>query len=552
MNHINRSQDSGAGEKQKKNPVQIILLVLLMLFFLSSYLVFFQTGKNGERPVKLSSDTIVLTPGGGEVSTAFHMGGRVLYEDGAPFAGGTIELHSESRTVTTDEYGRFLFDHVENGEHELKAVDRQGKTLARCKFFLSKNEMEEPLFFLEKGGGEYELQTNINLRLLEITAQIREEDQILMLQPDMSTLDHAGILKTPGGVHDIRDSLVTVTPVGLVILPDGYIILPARDYIQPNEILVPINEEASVLPDGTQVYPDGQTRLPNGIVILPDGTISLPDGSGHPLVPEGNYLDEELEVYPIGGDRGEKGHENGGPQTGERQDGESQAGESQAGENLNNEEIDESTPALSEEAGSSKDGGDSGKDQDNGNGQGQDQGDAGGSGGGETLGPVDSSPLRGYQGNESWTNLAHINLFGQRANEAEPVQIHPGSRGSYTFKLKNGNSYSLIATVTMSDKRNETYHLGFLYRLREKQSGKWLAGDQDTWLTPETFATSPFEIKAKGSVEYTLEWYWPYERASASIAGESAPASGDRMDTIAGIADGDYYLDLTVHAELVN
>ena len=535
MKYLNRSGGEKPGESRRKTVLQMIPLALLLLFFLSSYLVFFLTGKNGDRPVKLASDTIVLTPEGGETSTAFHMGGRILYEDGTPFAGGTVELHSKARTTVTDEYGRFLFDQVESGEHELKAVDPQGRALAECRFLLSKNEMEEPLFFIEKGSGEYELQTNINLRLLEITAQIRE-DQVLVLQPDMSTLNHAGILMTPGGLHDIRDSLATVTPVGFVILPDGYIILPKEGYIQPNEIMIPLTGGGSVLPDGTEVDPDGNTRLPNGAVIEPDGTILLPDGSERPLVPEGNYLDEELEVYPIGDQNG----------AGKKPDGAGTAdGGAETGESRENEEIDESTPALSEETEPSAngDGGNAGKD----NGQGGNEGE----GDGETLPPVDSAPLRGYQGNESWQNLAHINLFGQRANESEPIEIHPGSQGSYTFKLRNGNSYSLIASITMSDKQNEAYRLGFLYRLKDTQKGTWLAGNQDTWLTPEAFASVPFEIKAKQTMEYTLEWYWPYERASASIAGEAAPASGDRMDTIAGIADGEYYLDLTVNAELV-
>lgn len=549
MKHRKLFTDTETGEKRRKNLLQIILLILLLLFFLSTYLVFFLTGKNGDRPVKLPSDTIVLTPIGGETGTVFHMGGRVLYEDGTPFANGTVELHSETRTTVTDEYGRFLFDRVESGEHTLRAVDPQGGVLAECGFLLSRDEMEEPLFLLETGSGEYELQTNINLRLLEITAQIRSSDKILLLQPDISTLDHAGILSTPGGKHDIRDSRATVTPVGFVILPDGHIILPGTGYIQPSEILILVDGEAGILPDGTRVYPDGDTKLPGETVILPDGTIRLPDGSEHRLVPEGNYLDEEQAVYPIGGGRDETEEKNGGEETGESRE---------------NEEIDESTPALSEETGASGDGsgGSSGTGQGNGQGgwndtggdYGQDSGNGngGGSGNRETTAPVDSAPLQGFQESVNWKNLAHINLFGQRADETEPIKIHPGSQGFYTFKLKNDNSYPLLAAVTMSDKQNPGYRLGFVYRLKDKQKNTWLAGDADTWLTPETFATVPFEIKAEQTTEYILEWYWPYERASVSIAGEASFSNGDRMDTIAGIADGEYYLELTVSAELMN
>ena len=135
-----------ADKGKKRRAILALLLLLLFLLLATSCIVGFLLGRTAD-PGRYGAliDTIVLTPeptpeaepvpstgeifSAGDLSERINILGVVKYTDGMPFTQGSVELHSQPRYAQVDGEGRFQFDQVETGEHELTVLDQSGNAL---------------------------------------------------------------------------------------------------------------------------------------------------------------------------------------------------------------------------------------------------------------------------------------------------------------------------------------------------------------------------------------------------------------------------------------
>jgi len=135
---------SAARETEGKKKRRVLLALLLLLLFLlltTSCIVGFLLGRTTD-PGRFGAliDTIVLAPGveqqfprpsPGDLSGQVSLLGVVRYTNAVPYTQGTVRLQSEPRYSGLSGEGRFRFDEVETGDHELTVLDPSGKELAR-------------------------------------------------------------------------------------------------------------------------------------------------------------------------------------------------------------------------------------------------------------------------------------------------------------------------------------------------------------------------------------------------------------------------------------
>ena len=97
----------------KRRPWMPVILILLVLAFISSSILGYVLGRNtGTPPLGQIIDTIVLEPEESDTQAVLHLAGRIVYPDGTPAAGRTLELHSDPLTAVSSSNGGFLFENV--------------------------------------------------------------------------------------------------------------------------------------------------------------------------------------------------------------------------------------------------------------------------------------------------------------------------------------------------------------------------------------------------------------------------------------------------------
>ncbi len=186
------------GEKSRRRSLTPLLLLLLFLLLATSCIVGFLLGRTTE-PGRFGAliDTIVLspeqadptpvptpaeTPGAaetpavgspaaqatpaGELSQLICLLGLVRYTDGAPFTQGSVELRSQPRYSSLDEEGRFRFDDVEPGDHQITVLDLAGNPLATRTIRVERDALEQAYM-------EYEAAVCVmHIRLLTVEVNV--------------------------------------------------------------------------------------------------------------------------------------------------------------------------------------------------------------------------------------------------------------------------------------------------------------------------------------------------------------------------------------------
>lgn len=107
-----------------------------------------------------------------------------------------------------------------------------------------------------------------------------------------------------------------------------------------------------------------------------------------------------------------------------------------------------------------------------------------------------------------WSQNTTISLFANRTGAGPERKLAPGSEGSYSFLVNNGNSYRVRYHLELSEPE-EQLALPLYYRL--KSNGKYICGDNETWLTAGELASEEVILEPGISQEYLLEWQWAYD-----------------------------------------
>ena len=138
-----------------------------------------------------------------------------------------------------------------------------------------------------------------------------------------------------------------------------------------------------------------------------------------------------------------------------------------------------------------------------------------------------------------WKTETAIELFETEYKNADGVVsvksadgskvIAPGTKGSYTFSLKNtGNlpaDYKIWVEASLSS--NMT---GVPIQTRMSSNDGWLLGGKNTWEQADALnnvATSE-TIDAGKSAEYTIYWKWPFEQGEDAVDTSLSNASANQ------------------------
>ena len=186
---------------------------------------------------------------------------------------------------------------------------------------------------------------------------------------------------------------------------------------------------------------------------------------------------------------------------------------------------------------------------------GGDSGNTGGNTGGGTSsgGPSGGSSGEGHSNHlnvvdkktdKEWHQLTTIDLFSGAG------AISPGASADYDFYIRNGVRSSVRFRMTIEEADHDAGAIPLEYRLRD--SSGYIAGTADNkngWLTASELESVWVTLNERGSVNYTLEWRWPYERGTTA----AEIAANDAADTALGnVANSAHMIHVKIYAEAVS
>lgn len=134
----------------------------------------------------------VLVP----VEQRIDLKGRVIYTDKTPYAGGLIELRSETRYTRTDRDGYFMFIDVGVGDHNINVLDEAGNVLASCAVEINRTTEVENTELILLSDGAIVFQVAVHVKVLEITVYLHRggdgkatgiDHIVLGLAPEVTT-----------------------------------------------------------------------------------------------------------------------------------------------------------------------------------------------------------------------------------------------------------------------------------------------------------------------------------------------------------------------------
>ncbi len=508
MNHPNISKNDAAGKKRFWTPVLLFLLVVALI---TSSILGYVLGRNvGNPPLGQIIDAIILEPEEPDGETALHLAGQVVYSDGKPAAGRTLELHSDPVTTISGSGGAFLFHNVSQGEHTISILNADGSKAAERKINVVRDTSSNNASIKLQDNGEYIVEIAVDIRVLEI--EIELDEQSLTIHSAFSYATKDGMVTTPAGTASVKDGVI-VTPQGNVFLPDGSMVFPGADKTDATHVILPddtllINKP--VLREGIDISPEGVVTLPDGTIIEPGGHIKKPDGKEETPGETGVIVTEGT-VTPIGEEEPEKPDDPSEPPSGP--DRPSATPSENSRPPVSSEEPSKPPEPSKPEPGVPS----------------------------EPSEPEvpDDGTLSAYGQNADgsyteWTQHRTIDLFYNRTF-GERDKIAPGSSGYYLFQLQNNRRSELSIEVNLSEGK---VHLPLMFTLTPLDShGNKITSKAVTGALNGNGMILSTTIAADSSVTYCLDWVWPFK-------------GNDEKDTTAGSgADLTYTLFMKIRAE---
>lgn len=551
--------------------VKPVLFLLFIILIVTSYMVGYLLGNKTIEPTGQIIDTIVLSPDEDDYTKVpIHISGNLKNNDNKPYANHTVQLHSKVREVRTDSQGRFMFEHVELGDHKLILLDNNKNVIMEKKILFKRTKNYGEVDFPDEGSDYFVIHVGRDVKLLDCSLSIDEKTGNLVVDKDKTVvLTHDGSMITSKGSSN-SSAGVLVTPSGIVVTPDGTIISPTGQIILPDNTIQTVGEEGHTTSDGTKVSADGTVLLTNGTTVSKDGVITTPDGKTQKVSEGGNTISDGTDGVKV--EEVVSKYNNKPNSSSETNNNTIKPGE--ATPETNKVEDDKTTGGTNKPPNKdtpNQDGNkkppnkDDTKTEDNKEENTNKPDDTttappstqepkpeepsteeppidpqppiigpGGGGGGPVIPDTQSEPIEAFEGNESWKNLAYISLFSNP--DGSDSVIMPGSKGLYIFRLKNANTFDLSYSLSVDDSQNYKFKLPLVYRL--KRGDEYLGGKQ--WMKPGQLKDVDVELEKEGDVYYTLEWLWPFE------------SGNDAKDTSIGMLseeDRKYIVTLTILAQ---
>lgn len=163
--------------KRKSRAIPVLLLILLLLFSVSSYVIGYHIGRSVDRSWFSGEiiDTINITSGNDRhllpVGYQLDIRGQIFYTDGTPYAYGDVELHSNVQYATTDEIGYFEFNNIELGPHTIYVV-KDGEILSKYNITTERSDHYGDVEIVGQEDGKYKIMIPIEVTIVDLVLEI--------------------------------------------------------------------------------------------------------------------------------------------------------------------------------------------------------------------------------------------------------------------------------------------------------------------------------------------------------------------------------------------
>ena len=102
-----------------------------------------------------------------------------------------------------------------------------------------------------------------------------------------------------------------------------------------------------------------------------------------------------------------------------------------------------------------------------------------------------------------WSELKQLDIFNNAYFNYASI-IAPGVSGSYNFTVENASESKFIYDVKFTEENN--YNVNLKFKL--KVNGKYVVGDENTYVDFANLDRENTYINSKSSDIYTIEWKW--------------------------------------------
>lgn len=111
-----------------------------------------------------------------------------------------------------------------------------------------------------------------------------------------------------------------------------------------------------------------------------------------------------------------------------------------------------------------------------------------------------------------WNELKELRIFYNKFYEDEP-KIAPGVSGKYKYTVEN--NWDKDVRYHMNFSEENPLNINMVYKL--KDDGKYVFGDENTWVSHEELNKPDIIIESGETHIYTLEWKWEHSDNDTQI-----------------------------------
>ena len=112
--------------------------------------------------------------------------------------------------------------------------------------------------------------------------------------------------------------------------------------------------------------------------------------------------------------------------------------------------------------------------------------------------------LKIFEGTKEWSELRELNIFHRTHDPVVDDKIAPGVQDTYTYTVECYGDYSMLYNLVFQEEN--PLNINMKYKM--KYNGKYVAGDENTWVDYDALTQTGLTIKP-GTVDvFTLDWRW--------------------------------------------
>ena len=112
--------------------------------------------------------------------------------------------------------------------------------------------------------------------------------------------------------------------------------------------------------------------------------------------------------------------------------------------------------------------------------------------------------LKIFEGTKEWSELRELNIFHRTHGHVVDDKIAPGVQDTYTYTVECYGDYSMLYNLVFQEEN--PLNINMKYKM--KYNGRYVAGDENTWVDYDALTQTGLTIKP-GTVDvFTLDWRW--------------------------------------------